>query len=440
MKAIIVRAPASKSMSHRALIASALSPGRSILSGVLESRDIARTMECLQACGASFEVRDKLVLVDGMPDGPRSRDGVPAQLKMDDSGTTCRLMTGVAASGKGVFAVSGSERMHERPIGHLAQALMSQGVGFAWGGREGYPPFVMETRGLPGGNIAISLEESSQYLSGLLLAAPLAQAPVRIELAGRKAVSWPYVSLTLQVMEDFGVTFRVLAREGDAWNETDFRKVSGAVPGEIAFEVEPGRYLSRDYAVEGDWSNASYFLAAGAAGERPVQVVGLRRDSLQGDRAMLDILARMGADVCWNGDAVTVSRPDKLSGVTIDMGHCPDLVPTICALAAQAEGPTTIVNVAHLRIKETDRLAAPARELEKAGTRCEVFEDGIRILPGPLPRGKALRFDSYRDHRMPMSLALFELAGATVEHEDPGCVDKSFPGFWDQWNAVREGQ
>jgi 3-phosphoshikimate 1-carboxyvinyltransferase len=188
--------------------------------------------------------------------------------------------------------------------------------------------------------------------------------------------------------------------------------------------------------VEGDWSNASYFLAAGAVGEKPVLVRGLRRDSLQGDMAILDILARMGARVDWGPLGVTVSG-QGLHGVELSMGACPDLVPTVCAVAARASGPTTIRDVAHLRIKESDRLSACADELRKVGAEVETFEDGLTIIPRPITAGAAVDFCTYGDHRMAMSMSLFELAGVDVRLDNPGCVAKSFPGFWDQWGLTR---
>jgi len=341
------------------------------------------------------------------------------------------------AAGAGNFRIHGAPRMHSRPIGQLTGALAPQGPVFDWQGKPGYPPFVIRTSGLSGGDVTIPLDESSQYLSGLLLAAPMASGPTTIHVGGDKVVSWPYVSLTLMVMADFGVDVAVDALENGQWQRRVFTDVTEVAPGKIRFTVTPGRYLSRRYAVEGDWSNASYFLAAGAVGNKPVTVQGLRRDSLQGDKAILGILERMGATVRWDETGVTVYATEGLRGVELDMGSCPDLVPTVCAVAAQAKGPTTIRNVAHLRIKESDRLEACATELRKTGVDAATFADGIAITPRPIQAGTAVNFCTYGDHRLAMSMSLFQFAGIAVTLDNPDCVAKSFPGFWDQWRLVR---
>ncbi|MEW5772947.1 MAG: 3-phosphoshikimate 1-carboxyvinyltransferase [Thermodesulfobacteriota bacterium] len=434
---VTVQAPSSKSLSHRALICAALAPGVSELTGILESDDTRRTMACFMACGAQFFPAGSILKVAGVGGRPQGGAHDPADLDVHESGTTCRLMTAVAAAGTGRFRIHGAPRMHERPIGSLAKALAGQDVRFEWEGRKGFPPFVMDTAGLPGGTIAIDAEESSQYLSGLLLAAPLAQAETVLELAGSKVVSWPYVSLTLQAMEDFGATFAAEVNDGHAWSFAPWRELTSVAPGRVRFRVKPGGYKPICLRVEGDWSNASYLLAAGAVGPRPVRIKGLRPDSLQGDRAILDILARMGAGVAWDHDLVTVS-PAPLRGVAVDMASCPDLVPTVAVLAALAQGETVISGAAHLRIKECDRLAAPARELEKIGARAEVLDDGLRITPQPVSPAARAEFSTYGDHRMAMSLSILTLAGVRVALDDRDCVKKSFPGFWAEWAKIAE--
>ena len=261
------------------------------------------------------------------------------------------------------------------------------GARFTWKEKHGCPPFVLEAQGLAGGNVDVDVSESSQYLSGLLLAAPMAAGTLVLTVAGNKVVSWPYVALTLQVLTDCSIAFVVETRESGTWSRADWRDIKEARPGQVRFIVSPGAYKARNRRVEGDWSNASYFLAAGAIGPNPVTVAGLRPDSLQGDRFMLDILERMGANVAWNGNDVTVS-PGELAGIDVDMGACPDIVPTVAVTAALGQGVTEIRNVAHLRIKESDRLSAVAAELGRIGARVEVLEDGLRIDPG-LPARRA---------------------------------------------------
>jgi len=444
-KPVIVNAPASKSLSHRTLIAAALANGVSRISGVLESDDIIRTRGCLTACGAAIEEADGALKVTGMAEGPRGGnadgkhpDETPHELFMHEAGTTCRLMTAVAAAGRGAFRVHGAERMHERPMAELTGALAKLGTKFDFEGEKGFLPFVMTAGGFTGKKVDITLEESSQYLSGLLLGAPMADHEVIISVTGEKAVSWPYVALTLRIMEDFKAGFEVQIRRGKTWQAVPWRSVKTATPGQIRFVVKPTGYQPADYRVEGDWSNASYFLAAGAVGDRPVLVRGVAADSLQGDRAIMDILGQMGASINVNFDGILVT-PSPLRGVRVDMGRCPDLVPTVAAAAAFATTPTVIENVAHLRIKETDRLAACAAEVARTGAVTEIGEDSLTIRPGRLRRGETIDFKAYNDHRMAMSMSLFGLADIDVNLDNTACVGKSFPGFWDEWNKIVTG-
>ncbi len=439
---IDVEAPASKSLSHRALICAALAKGESRLTGVLESQDTVRTMACLAACGARFlQAGVGEFVVTGMARGPQGgpADGPPADLNVGESGTTCRLLAGVVAAGRGRFRIHGEGRMHQRPLGEPARALESQGVRFEFEEKAGYPPVTIHTTGLPGGEVDVRLEESSQYLSGILLAAPLAKRAMTIAISGSKAVSWPYVSLTLQAMADFGAPALVEVLGPQGFAVVDRHSVTHAEPGKLRFRVSPGVYKPRALRVEGDWSNASYFLAAGAVGKRPVRVSGLRADSLQGDRAILDILRGMGAQVDWDEEGVTVS-PRPLKGITVDMGACPDLVPTVAVAACFAKGKTIITNVAHLRIKECDRLETLATEIAKTGCGAAMTDDTLTITPAPLKPGRRVEFGTRGDHRMVMGPALFSLAGLEVSFDNPACVAKSFPGFWESFNPVFEGQ
>lgn len=437
MKPVRVTAPSSKSLSHRALICAALAPGRSRLENVLDSQDLSRTGDCLRALGAEVESCDAALLVRGIGPECPPPDGV-VSLDVGESGTTCRLMAAVAAAFPGKWRIHGAGRMHERPISHLTDALILQGVDVTFGEKPGYPPLTIVSRGLSGGDVPINPEQSSQYLSGLLLAAPLARARTLIALAGRSAASWPYVALTLDTMAAFGIAVTPQRRADDGWqNCARLPEAAASGPGDIRFLVEPAPYRARSLRVEGDWSNASYFLAAGAVGQTPVTVAGLNRDSAQGDRFMLDILERMGAHVTWNGDDVTVF-PSALRGVSVDMNACPDIVPTVAAMAAFATGETVISGAAHLSIKECDRIQAPVAELSKAGVDISARSDGMVVRGGKLSsRGAELR--TYGDHRMAMSLSLLELGGVAVRLDNPACVAKSFPDFWKAWELVRQG-
>ena len=439
---ITLQAPASKSVSHRMLIAASLAEGESLVHHALASADLERTRELLVTAGA---VMDDLGggswRVSGMPHGPKGGSAdVPADCFVSESGTTCRLLTAVLAAGRGSFRIHGVPRMHERPIGALTDALSALGTGIAFEGQPGYPPMVLHASGLKGGDVSLSIDASSQYLSGLLLAAPFCEHALRVTLSGSKVVSWPYVGLTLQVLEDFGIAFTVEQLESGEWKAVPWKSLTSVKPGELRITVQPGTYRAGEYTVEGDWSGASYLLAAGAVGQEAVLVTGLRADSIQGDRAMLDILRAMGASIDVRDDGILVS-PSRLHGVEVDMGACPDLVPTVAMTAAFAEGVTRIVNIAHLRIKECDRLSACAAELARIGVNTEETEDTLTIYGvGPsapvVPAGTVFR--TYNDHRLAMSCSLLGLApGNTADVDDPCVVRKSFPEFWNVWSALK---
>lgn len=434
---VTVAAPKSKSLSHRALIGAALARGTCRMGSLLVSEDIARTRQCLEAAGAEIRQDGDGMIVRGMRSGPEGGEENPLSLFMNESGTSCRLLTGIMAAGLGKFRVHGAPRMHERPIGALARSLSAAGVKFEYEGTPDCPPFVMTTEGLPGGKLDIDIGESSQYLSGLLLAAPLAASETTITVIGEKVVSWPYVALTLETLRHFQVPFRVETLQDGKWVETDYRAMTSARPNETRFVVQPSGYTARDWNVEGDWSNASYLVSAGAVGRAPVKVCGLSADSLQGDRVILDILEKMGAKIEWDGDAVTVF-PSSLKGVEVDMGACPDIVPTVGVVAAMAEGPTTITNVAHLKIKECDRLNGLAEIVTIAGHRAEVMDDAIRIIPGTMAT-EPVTIPAYGDHRMAMAPSLFRLKGLDSRPDDPSVVGKSFPDFWEEWAKIEAG-
>lgn len=462
--AVAVTAPASKSVSHRYLIGAALADGVSTVRHTLESRDLECTRAILRAAGASMEQLPESTpasgawRVTGMAGKPRGGAAdAPLSCNVEESGTTCRLLTAVLAAGTGAFRIHGAPRMHERPIGELTDTLRELGLDVTFEGKPGCPPVVLHAQGLNpslcGGAVTLGMAISSQYFSGLLLAAPMGKAPLAITLGGEKAVSWPYVGLTLQCLTDYGIDFDVATRPDAQAGWTllppgAWRGLKAAHPGCLRVTVRPGAYRAGDYVVEGDWSGASYLLAAGALGLRPVRVKGLRADSLQGDRAMLDILRKMGARLSIAADAVTV-YPSALHGVELDMGDCPDLVPTVAMLAAFAQGSTRIRNVAHLRFKESDRISAPARELAKTGVTVDELSDGMLVhgLAGRgngkpdhpcLPHGITL--SAHNDHRIAMALALLDLRQpeARVRNllDDPTVVRKSFPQFWNIWEQL----
>jgi 3-phosphoshikimate 1-carboxyvinyltransferase len=435
---IHIKAPSSKSISHRAVIAASLAPGTSTLTNVLDSQDLDCTVNCLQALGAKIEVSSPgTLIVDGIdPRWAAKKELI--HLDVGESGTTCRLIAPVAALGQSPSRIFGRGRMHQRPIQELAQALTSQGCELEFEDLPGCPPFVLAPHGLAGGRVDISLEQSSQYLSGLLLAAPYARSRLTIHVSGQSVLSWPYVALTLQVMQAFGREVQVQASpDKGEWVDASWNELTQIIPGRTRFIVSQGPYIPGPHQIEGDWSNASYFLAAGLLHSQGVTVSGLDPDSRQGDRQFLDIIKNMGAKPRIQDGVISIS-PAELQGLETDMGYCPDLVPTVAVLAALAHSPTQIKNVAHLRLKESDRAQAMATELGRIGTRVDLQADGLRIYPQPLPRGEKVQFCTYGDHRVAMSLSLLELAGIKVELDNPTCVAKSFPGFWDAWRCVQE--
>lgn len=457
-----ITAPASKSQSHRYLIAAALANGESTIHNTLESADLEATRAILCEAGArmkplhaqgSTEINGWKVW--GMAGKPKGGMDTPLECDVQESGTTCRLLTAVLAAGEGLFRIFGSGRMHERPIGELCSNLIAMGAGIIWQGKPGYPPFLLSGRGLRpelvDGCVRVDIGESSQYFSGLLLAAPMAKSPLTLEIGGKKAVSWPYIGLTLQCLWDFAIRFRVETRSrlGDPWimlQKATWRNLEEGRPGCLRVRVWPGEYQAGEYTVEGDWSGASYFLAAGALGRRPVRIFGLSPESLQGDRAILKILEKMGAKLEITKDAIT-AYPSQLHGVSLDMSSCPDLVPTVATLAAFAKGSTRIGNVSHLRLKESDRIEAPARELAKAGATVDALSDGLLINGVRDKKGQCSLLDpetglcAHNDHRIAMSLALLEMRDPTLDVksrlDNHQVVRKSFPNFWDLWSGLK---
>jgi len=264
---IHITAPSSKSLSHRALICAALARGESLLEGVLDSQDLTRTADCLRLLGALVESRGDRLFVRGIDGLAATSTGEPVSMNMGESGTTCRLMTAVVTAIPGIYRVHGEGRLHDRPIGHLTDALVQQGVRVTFEDKAGYPPLVMSSPGLPGGEVTINLEQSSQYLSGLLLAAPLAASPTIVRLIGQSVASWPYVALTLDSMARFGVDVTLERRLLDDWEPCTHSEASSSQPTDIRLIVHPALYRAGNLHVEGDWSNASYFLASFEIGQ-----------------------------------------------------------------------------------------------------------------------------------------------------------------------------
>ncbi|WP_456434389.1 3-phosphoshikimate 1-carboxyvinyltransferase [Thermosulfuriphilus sp.] len=404
-----VRVPGSKSITQRAMVCAALAEGISRLDGCLVSEDTVLLRRGLSGLGARFEDRDGSLLVAGTA-GKISLP--PGLIYMGNNGTGIRFLTAVCALGRGGAFIIGSRRMDERPIKDLIEALSLWGLKAYFLKESPCPPVYLEAQGLFGGPTKVSVAKSSQYLSALLLVGPYTQRQAEIKL-GDSFVSEPYVAMTQAVMKAFGV-------------DTDRQ--------EGLFRPGRGPYLASHYQVEADASSASYFLAAAAICGGEVTVLNLPQTSLQGDAAFAGILAQMGCRVSYSSNSVTVSSSGHLQGLELDMGRWPDLVPTLASVAAFANGRTVIRNVAHLRIKETDRLAAVATELRRLGGIVEELEDGL-IIEGKVPL-KGATIETYDDHRIAMAFSLIGLKVAGVKIKDPGCVAKSFPQYWEVFESL----
>lgn len=406
-----MRPPGSKSITNRALVCAALARGKSLLRGALDSEDTQVLVESLRRLGIGVAVDTAActIAVDGCAG---SIPSASADLFVGNSGTTVRFLTALATLAHGTIRLDGTPRMRERPIGDLLDALGQLGADAKSELGTDCPPVLVKAHGLAGGTATIRGDISSQFLSSLLMAAPYAHNGAELRVEG-SLVSQPYVRMTRDVMAAFGVAVEL----------SDLRRL--VVPAGVY-------YQAREYTIEPDASAASYFFAAAAITGGEIAVQGLSRDSLQGDVAFVDVLAQMGCEVRAAGDSITVAgRP--LAGVAVDMNAISDTVQTLAAVALFAKGPTTITGVAHIRHKETDRLAALATELRKLGAEVDERADGLRITPCPL-RGAVI--DTYDDHRMAMSLALVGLAVPGVVIRDPGCTRKTYPKFFEDLAAL----
>jgi len=401
----VVTMPGSKSYTHRALILSSLADGESTLTHSLRCEDTERTAEALIKFGVPVFWENERVRILG---GGGKFKATDERIDVGNSGTSMRFLTALAALKKGVTLLDGNERMRKRPIGQLLKGLGNLGVRAYSQNGDDASPVIVESRGLQGGTVKIKGEESSQFLSGLLMVAPYAQRDVIIEVTGSLA-SKPYVDITSDVMSAFGVEIR---------NQ-----------GYRSFFIKAGqRYLPQEYRIEGDASNASYFFSAAAVCRGRVRVENLNPATLQGDVGFLAILERMGCRVTRGSDSTEVLG-GELQGIEIDMNPMPDLVPTLAVTAAFAKGKTLIQNIAHLRFKESDRLHALAVELDKMGIRVTEGEDRLEIEGGK-PHGAEI--DTYDDHRMAMSFAIAGLVVPGIKIKRERCVEKSFPEFWEK--------
>lgn len=402
-----VAVPGSKSLTNRALACAALAEGTSTLRGALVADDTDAMATALAVLGAEIERGDGGTRLTVGGTGGRLRPG-PLALDVRQSGTTARFLAPVVALGTGAYLLDGAPALRARPMGPVLDGLRVLGVEIEHHGAPGCLPVTVEAPGgLAGGEVAVPGDESSQFLSGLLLAAPYLARGLQVDVTTR-LVSRPYVELTVAVMAAFGVEV----------TET---------PGP-AFAVPAGVYRPTDYDIEPDASAAAYFLAAAALVGGRVTVPGLGAASRQGDARFADLLVRMGARVERTATATTVVGTGRLAGLgDVDLADMPDMAPTLGVLAAFADRPTRVTGVGFIRGHETDRIAAVVAELGRLGVRAEAEPDGFVVRPG---EPHAAEVATYGDHRMAMSFALAGLRVAGLTIAEPGCVAKTFPGFW----------
>jgi 3-phosphoshikimate 1-carboxyvinyltransferase len=406
-----IRVPGSKSVTNRALIIAALADGNSRIVNPLFSDDSFWLMDALVRLGIDVHADGERgeVYVSGQS-GEIYASGV--DLFVGNAGTVARFLPPFLALGRGPFTVDGVPRMRERPVADLVDGMRQLGAEVEYAGEDGRFPLMIKGGGIPGGKARVSASKSSQFISGLLMAAPYAQAPVTLHPVGRK--EWPYVGITVALMRAFGV------------------EVDEAANGR--FTVAPALYSSREYEVEPDASGASYFMAAAAVTGGRVRIPGLGASSPQGDLRFAGVLRDMGCRVEIASDFVEVQGPDHLRGVEVDMNAFSDTMITLSAIAPFAEGPTTIKNVGHTRLQESDRLSAVATELTRLGVKTQTTPSFIRIIPNKIRPGVVR---TYGDHRMAMAFAITGLVASGIRIRDPGCVTKTFPGYFGALESLR---
>ena len=427
-----VKAPSSKSYSHRAVILASLADGKSKLFDVLYSEDVMSSIRACEALGAKIDMKKEIILkgdksqtvdyleVEGTGGKLHNISESPSSDMIDlaNSGTTLRIMTSVAALSDNEVIFTGDDSLKTRPMGALIDALESLGVKIESLGENNKAPLKIYP-GYEGGEADILGSISSQFISSILISAPLSKKGVELEVYP-EFVSKPYVDMTVSILENFGIE---IEEENYQFHETCKKEHSDCLG--VKFNVKPQKYLASDYVVEGDYSSASYLLAATAIAGGYLRVENLFSDSKQGDKFILDILEQMGANVTIFDDYVSLRSNGDLKGIDVNLADAPDLLLTVAVLGAVAEGKTTISGVKHGRLKETDRIDTTCRELEKLGCRLEEFEEGMTIYGNTIGDGVV---ESHNDHRLAMAFSLLGLRH-DVEVENGECFDVSFPNF-----------
>lgn len=409
-----INLPGSKSLSNRALLLAALAEGTTTITNLLESDDTRHMLNALKQLGIDYTLSENKTTCTVVGNRGPIEGSDLEELFLGNAGTAMRPLCAALCLGRGSYLLTGEPRMKERPIGHLVDALREAGAKITYKENEGYPPLLIEADGLSGGHVKIDGAISSQFLTALLLAAPMAKGDMTITIIG-ELVSKPYIDITLHIMKAFGVE---VVHE----NYQTFR-VKG---GQTYKAVET-------FMVEGDASSASYFLAAAAIKGGTVKVTGIGKKSIQGDVQFVDVLEKMGAAVAWGDDFVSVSK-GELHAVDMDFNHIPDAAMTIATTALFAKGTTTLRNIYNWRVKETDRLFAMATELRKVGAEVEEGEDYLKITPPEVLKHAAI--DTYDDHRMAMCFSLLALDPVSVTINEPECTAKTFPTYFEVLESI----
>ena len=413
-----INLPGSKSLSNRALLLAALAKGTTTLTNLLDSDDIHHMLNALKKLGVNYQLSadKKQCVVEGLGRAFNTQALGEIELFLGNAGTAMRPLCAALCLGEGEYILTGEPRMFERPIGSLVDSLKQAGAKISYLNAENYPPLKITGSGITGGNITIDGSVSSQFLTAFLMAAPMAAEDTIITIVG-ELVSKPYIKITLQIMQDFGVNVENVNAEYQTF----------VIKGGQTYQA-PGHYL-----VEGDASSASYFLAAAAIAGGSIKVTGIGRKSVQGDIQFADALETMGANIEWGDDYIKASK-GELIAIDMDMNHIPDAAMTIAVVALFAKGTTRISNVYNWRVKETDRLYAMATELRKVGAEVVEGYDFIEVTP-PTQLLQA-EIDTYDDHRMAMCFSLVALSDTAVIINDPKCTSKTFPDYFEKLASV----
>lgn len=422
-----IRPPGSKSLTNRALVCAAFAETPSVLRGALRSEDTEVMIESLSRIGVVVQVSDGGRTLHVDPTGRTAVDasGEPTEMFIANSGTTIRFLTAALSASGGFYRLGGVPRMHERPIGDLTDAILAVIDGsIKTESDNGCPPVLIDSKGWSSNELKVGGNVSSQYLSGLMMAAPIAASKhrskeVQISVVG-ELVSRPYVDMTAEVIKSFGGSVQVI-------DKVD----------QVVVQVSGDPYIGLDYSIEPDASAASYFWAAAAITGGRVKVEGLNASAMQGDVGFVNVLQQMGCEVEHDDDSITVTG-NALYGIDVDMNAISDTVQTLAVVALFASGPTTVRGVAHNRFKETDRIGDLAAELRKLGAKVDEHEDGMTITPISDQSYKSATLETYHDHRMAMSLSLAGLKIPCIKILNPACTGKTYPEYFSDLEALIE--